>query len=497
MSRQPSETARSRAGAEAEQQQQEPPPPALEMKLEALPQLVQGLASDDSSLQLEAIKELRELLSIERNPPIQEVIDSGAVPFFVEFLSREDRPQIQFEAAKALTYILKGTSSENTKVVVDQGAVPIFVELLSSPSEDIRQEAVWALGDMACTSLVFRDILLAHGVLLPLLRLLKGNLSLSLLRSSTWALSIICQGGPQINFDLVKLALQVLRQLIHSQDESVIIAACWALSFMSDGFDSDRIQALVDVGVCPRLVELLTHSSHSVHFPALRAVSRIANGDDAQIQCIIDHQALPCFLDILMKDEDKMKKGMVCWIIAQFTNTNKEQIQAVIDGNIIGPLVHLMQTAELDVKREAAVAVGNAAAVGTPDQTKYLVSKGCIKAFCDLLDCSDTGILEACLDGLKGILIAGKNMKSSGASDENIYVRMIEDAGGLFGIEDLQKHDDDTIHEMVVDLLVTFWPEMFEAPKRLMPDEVDEAQTSTGNSDGEVVDPLPGGSNLG
>ncbi|CAO2184665.1 unnamed protein product [Urochloa humidicola] len=495
MSRQPSETAESRAGADAEQQQQQPPPPTLEKELEALPQLVQGLSSDDSSLQWEAIKELHELLSIERNPPIQEVIDSGAVPFFVELLSRYDRPQIQFEAAQALTCILKGTS-ENIKVVVDQGAVPIFVELLSSPSEDIRQEAVWALGDMACNSLAFRDILLAHGVVLPLLQLLKGNPRLSLLRSSTWALSIIFQGGPQLNFELVKFALQVLRQLIHSQDEEVVVPACWALSFLSDGFDSDKIQALVDVGVCRRLVELLTHSSHSVRFPAVRAVSKIANGDDAQIQCIIDHQALPCFLDILMKDEDRTEKMIVCWIIAQFTNTNKEQIQAVIDGNIIGPLVHLMQTAELDVKREAAVAISNAAAVGTPDQTKYLVSKGCIKAFCDLLDCSDTGILEACLDGLQGILIAGKNMKSSGASDENIYVRMIEDAGGLFQIEDLQKHDEDTIHEVAVDLLVTFWPQMFEAPKRLMPEEVDEAQTGTSNSDGEVVDP-PGGSNLG
>nr|CAB3477124.1 unnamed protein product [Digitaria exilis] len=138
MSRQPSETAEPevRAGAEAEQQHLS----ALEKKFEALPQLVQGLSSDDSSLQLEAIKELRELLSIELNPPIQEVINSGAVPFFVQMLTRDDCAQIQFEAAQALTVIVKGTS-ENTKVVVDQGAVPSFVKLLSSPSEDIRHEA--------------------------------------------------------------------------------------------------------------------------------------------------------------------------------------------------------------------------------------------------------------------------------------------------------------------------------------------------------------------
>lgn len=32
---------------------------------------------------------------LERNPPIEEVIQSGVVPRFVEFLSRDDYPQLQ------------------------------------------------------------------------------------------------------------------------------------------------------------------------------------------------------------------------------------------------------------------------------------------------------------------------------------------------------------------------------------------------------------------
>lgn len=33
--------------------------------------------------------------SVERSPPIEEVIQSGVVPRFVEFLVREDFPQLQ------------------------------------------------------------------------------------------------------------------------------------------------------------------------------------------------------------------------------------------------------------------------------------------------------------------------------------------------------------------------------------------------------------------
>lgn len=53
-----------------------------------------------------------------------------------------------------------------------------------------------------------------------------------------------------------KPALPALARLIHSNDEEVLTDACWALSYLSDG-TNDKIQAVIDAGVCPRLVELL------------------------------------------------------------------------------------------------------------------------------------------------------------------------------------------------------------------------------------------------
>ncbi|KAL5070146.1 hypothetical protein RYX36_021033 [Vicia faba] len=118
------------------------------LQLEHLPVLVTGIWTDDNNMQFEATTQFRKLLSIERSPPIEEVIQAGVVPRFVEFLMREDFPQLQFEAAWALTNIASGTS-DNTKVVIDSGAIPIFVKLLDSPSDDVREQAVWALGNVA------------------------------------------------------------------------------------------------------------------------------------------------------------------------------------------------------------------------------------------------------------------------------------------------------------------------------------------------------------
>ncbi|KAL5700976.1 hypothetical protein ACHQM5_026364 [Ranunculus cassubicifolius] len=430
----------------------------IEKKLESLPSMVGGVWSDDNALQLEATTQFRKLLSIERSPPIEEVIASGVVPRFVEFLVREDFPQLQFEAAWALTNIASGTS-DNTRVVIEHGAVPIFVKLLNSPSDDVREQAVWALGNVAGDSPKCRDLVLSHGALIPLLSQLNEHAKLSMLRNATWTLSNFCRGKPQPPFEQTKPALPALQRLIHSTDEEVLTDACWALSYLSDG-TNDKIQAVIEANVCPRLVELLLHPSPSVLIPALRTVGNIVTGDDIQTQCIISHQALPCLLNLLTHNHKKSIKKEACWTISNITAGNKEQIQAVIAADIIGPLVHLLQSAEFDIKKEAAWAISNATSGGNNEQIKYLVSQGCIRPLCDLLVCPDPRIVTVCLEGLENILKVGEAEKNLGTTgDVNVYAQMIDEAEGLEKIENLQSHDNSEIYEKAVKILETYWLE--------------------------------------
>ncbi|KAK1294687.1 Importin subunit alpha-1 [Acorus calamus] len=426
-------------------------PSAVEKKLESLPAMVKGVYSDDNALQLEATTQFRKLLSIERSPPIEEVIQAGVVPRFVEFLQREGFPQLQFEAAWALTNIASGTS-ENTKVVIDQGAVPIFVKLLGSPS-------CLGTGNVAGDSPRCRDLVLSSGALIPLLAQLNEHAKLSMLRNATWTLSNFCRGKPPPPFEQTKPALPALERLIHSNDEEVLTDACWALSYLSDG-TNDKIQAVIEAGVCPRLVELLLHPSPSVLIPALRTVGNIVTGDDMQTQYIINHNALPCLLNLLTHNHKKSIKKEACWTISNITAGNKDQIQAVIAAEIIGPLVQLLQNAEFDIRKEAAWAISNATSGGTHEQIKFLVSQGCIKPLCDLLVCPDPRIVTVCLEGLENILKVGEAEKNLGNSgDVNLYAQMIDEMEGLEKIESLQSHDNTEIYEKAVKILETYWLE--------------------------------------
>lgn len=128
----------------------------------------QAIIGSDAELQLKAVQEFRRLLSIEKSPPIQQVIEAGVVPIFVEFLQRNHNPSLQIEAAWALTNIASG-ASEHTHVVIDAGALPIFVQLLLSLNEDLREQTTWALGNIAGNSVQCRDLVLEMGALTMLL----------------------------------------------------------------------------------------------------------------------------------------------------------------------------------------------------------------------------------------------------------------------------------------------------------------------------------------
>eukprot|EP00947_MAST-08B_sp_MAST-8B-sp1_P000268 g268.t1 len=431
---------------------------ALAKKLDELPQLVQSVQSDDESLQLEGAIGLRKLLSIEHNPHIQQhiqqVIDAGVVPAFVEFM-RSDNTKLQYEAAWALTNIASGTS-HHTRVVIDHGAIPIFVQLLASPNDDVCEQAVWALGNIAGDSPACRNLVLEHNALAPLLDQLRVDTSkLSMLRTATWTLMNVCRGKPPPLFDAVRPALGTLAQLIFSRDDEVLTDACWALSYLSDG-PNDKIQAVIEAGVSRRLVELLVHPSPSVQTPALHNIGNIVTGDDIQTQVILDCSALPNLLSLLSSLDKGIRKG-ACWTISNITAGNKDQIQMVIDANIIIPLIQLLTTAEFDIRKEAAWAISNATSGSTPAQIKYLVQQGCICPLCDLLTSQDAKIVMLALEGLKNILKAGYMEMKQTNSQANAHANFIDEAKGLDKIQNLQKHENADISDKAAMILETYY----------------------------------------
>lgn len=244
-----------------------------------------------------------------------------------------------------------------------------------------------------------------------------------------------------------------------SSDEEVLIDTCWAISYLSDG-TNDRIQAVLDSGVCSRLVELLGHPSTGVQTPALRSIGNIVTGDDSQTQTVIGCGALQAILHLLGSPKDTIRKE-ACWTLSNITAGTTAQIQAVIESGLVGPLIQVLAHGDLKSKKEACWAVCNATSGGLnkPEQIKYLVGEGCIKPLCDILASMDNKIILVALDGLDNILRVGEMEKINTPDGLNPYSILIEECGGVEYIHGLQHHDNIDIYKKSYQLIDKYFSE--------------------------------------
>jgi len=423
-----------------------------------LAQLVAALHSGEAAVLLEAATQLRKLLSMEVNPPIDQVIASGVVPRLVELLAHSSLPQLQLEVAWGLTNIASGTTVQ-ARVLLEMGAVPVFIQLLRSPSDDLREQAAWALGNLAGDSPQVRDFVLAQGAMPPLLQAIVQTDKLSLLRNATWAISNLCRGKPAPPYDLVSPAIVVLASLIYSTDEEVQADALWALSFLSEG-PNQRIQAIIEAGTCRRMLELLLSGSYAVQTPALRTVGNIATGDDLQTQYLLNHSILMFLAPLLASPKRGIRKE-ACWCLSNITAGNAAQIQAVIEAGLFPRLVALLQgpAEDLDVTTQATWAISNAASSGRLEQIRYLVTQaGCLQPLCALLGlATDHKLVHVVLEALENIVEAGA--QEAGETGCNAYAQHIQELGALDKIVQLQTHSDNEIREKAQLLLREVCPD--------------------------------------
>jgi len=323
---------------------------------------------------------------------------------------------------------------------------------LASPDTDVKEQSIWALGNIAGESTELRDYVLRMGAMQGLVNAIGTSTHTSLIKNGVWSVSNFCRGKPEPPFEFVRVALPLIKHLVETtKDEEVLTDACWALSYLSDG-ENDKVQAVLETGVTPRLVSLLMHTSFSVKTPALRALGNMVTGDDKQTQAVLECNILTPLLALLNSSKKGIKKE-ACWAISNITAGSKTQIQAVIDGDLIPTIVRLLGDAEYDVKKEAAWAITNATSGGSKQQIAFMVAKGCIPPLCNLLGASDPRIISVALDALENILKNDPQDSKSGTC----YADIVEEYEGLDKLESLQEHENVDIYNKSVNLLETYF----------------------------------------
>lgn len=121
------------------------------------------------------------------------------------------------------------------------------------------------------------------------------------LRNITWLMSNLFRNkNPCAPFDKVSVMLPHLARLLLHQDSQVVTDAAWAISYVTDD-DNHKIQAVIDHGCVPPLVQLLERDDASIIVPSLRSIGNIVTGNDHQVRRI-EHFFISRNLLLLLND---------------------------------------------------------------------------------------------------------------------------------------------------------------------------------------------------
>ncbi|KAL9647830.1 hypothetical protein ABK040_008105 [Willaertia magna] len=435
--------------------------------------------------------QFRKLLSIETNPPIDKVIDSGAVAHFIKFLDiknilqfvnisplpvindkdfvyyySELKPTVnlsqinnlQFEATWALTNIASG-SSTHTNFVVTSGAVPYFIELIKSDCNDLCEQAIWALGNIMGDCAAMRDYVLSMGVMKVLINdtwpLAKHRVSMS--RNFSWTLSNCLRGKPSPDWELVKESYPLLCELIYNSDEEVLTDCCWALSYMAD-----TTNGLTEIArnrtLLKRLVELCLHHQPAIITPALRTIGNVATGNDVETQSLLDVGALTVLTSCLSQQKKSIRKE-AAWTISNITAGSAYQINQVLNSGIFKIVMERLHNDEFDVSKECVWVVSNAIAGCKFEDVKRLVfDYDVIKGFSKFLDKKDSKVVMVSLEGLENIFKAYAHKEKDNEEYLDLLDKMEDnDIAGL--LERLQSHKDDSVASLAYNILDEYFAE--------------------------------------
>jgi importin subunit alpha-1 len=189
--------------------------------------------------------------------PDLETVVRPALPLVNRFLHWNDE-QVVAEAGWALSYACDGPDERILAVLAVEGLSARIVECLSHPSLTVVTPALRTFGNFVTGDAAITDTALALNPL-PALKVLLDSTAATIRKETCWTFSNIAAGTPeQIQQLFDHDIFPKLIELTKGPSVDVQTEAVWAVINPSEGGTVDQNWQLIQMGMLPPLIDILT-----------------------------------------------------------------------------------------------------------------------------------------------------------------------------------------------------------------------------------------------
>ncbi|KAJ6613746.1 armadillo-type protein [Mycena sp. CBHHK59/15] len=319
---------------------------------------------------------------------------------------------VQRQAMYSLGCISEG-AEEYARAVVDANVLDHAMGLLQSQDPHMLRWTCWMLGNVARRKSLTASVM-ALGPC-PRLTSLLNHEDVGVNGKAIYALVGISDGSDEGGQAVVDAnALDHVFQLLDSPDRDVVKSTCWMLGNIASR--QALSAAVVQLYPCARLVSLLEHRDSNVQSFAMYALACISEMSDQGVNAVAEAKALDsdlwppsCVVSwfsprrpvaaallfvVAYEALEVAALQWACWMVGNLA-AQKSLNATVIDLDLCGRLVSLLQTSYNDAVRENAIYA--LACISAPSEDgARAVADAKIQDYCKiLLESQDTLILDS------------------------------------------------------------------------------------------------------
>lgn len=284
-------------------------------------------------------------------------------------------PQIQYESL----LVLLNLCVDNTESVVRMIGRHLAAECIrllhpfSNVNNDIRENALWLLGNIIGHSVEYRDEVLSmdfNAAFLACFDKYYGDIKL--MRIAAWVLANIFREKINDNSQEI-LILRIVRMFQDHVDTEIICEALSAFSYITEQ-DRQYVLKMNDLVLC-RIMRFLCHPEENFCISAIKIIQELSL-ESSRIQFLVDN-GIFTYLRMVLRSTRPFVRKTACCILTNVTTENPIFVDLAIEAQLYPLVFSCFDTTDkklLPLREEAAWALVSVIDHKVAKHIRYLTS---------------------------------------------------------------------------------------------------------------------------